>query len=445
MIPTFVSETARRSWGRVLAARHEVARPDSEAGLTLSLKRAQEAGVAALAYGLGRSYGDSNLNPDAALIETRRLDRFIAFDRANGTLRAEAGVSLDEILRLVVPHGFFLPTTPGTRYVTLGGAIANDVHGKNHHSAGAFGAHVRSIRLLRSDRGVVAIGPDQERELFAATVGGLGLTGIIVDAEIQLVPIPSAWIDQRTEPVKNLDHFFEIAEARAAAHEHTVAWIDCTAKGDRLGQGVFSSGDWARTGGLTPHGRQAGAALPFDLPGFALNRLTLKGFNTLYRRRQLMKAETARVHYSSFFHPLDAIRDWNRLYGRRGFYQYQSVIPFGGAQEATRAMLERISQSGQGSFLAVLKTFGEAPSPGLISFPVPGVTLALDFANGGASTLALMNDLDRIVAEHAGRLYPAKDGRMPASMFTSAYPSWRSLEDHRDPALSSAFWQRMTQ
>lgn len=400
--------------------------------------------MASLAYGLGRSYGDSNLNPEAALIETRRLDRFIAFDPRAGTLRAGAGVSLDEILRLIVPHGYFLPTTPGTRYVTLGGAIANDVHGKNHHSAGSFGNHVCAMRMVRSDRGVIEIGRYTEPELFKATIGGLGLTGIILEAEIRLDPIKSSRIEQRTEPLANVDHFFDLAETRAVEHEHTVAWIDCTASGGRLGQGVFSSGDWAESGGLVAHRAKTGPAVPVDLPGFALNPLTLKSFNALYRRRQLMKPAEANVHYSSFFHPLDTIRGWNRLYGGRGFYQYQAVVPFTTAREATRAMLERISVSGQGSFLAVLKTFGAKLSPGLISFPMPGATLALDFANSGERTLALMADLDSVVADAGGRLYPAKDGRVSASMFKSGYPAWETLEHQRDPAISSAFWQRVT-
>lgn len=445
MIPGFISETSRRSWGRVVTARHEIARPHSEAQIINSLARVQQAGFTALAYGLGRSYSDSNLNPDGALIEMRRLDRFIAFDCEAGTLRAEAGVSLDEILRVIVPHGFFLPTTPGTRYVTLGGAIANDVHGKNHHRAGSFGAHVRAMRLARSDLGIIEIGPESERELFAATVGGLGLTGIILEAEIRLVPIRSAWIDQHIEPLANVDHFFDIAKTRSREHEHTVAWIDCTATDDRLGRGVFSSGDWALTGRLNAHRKKAGPSLPIDLPGFALNRLTLRSFNALYRRRQLIKPAQKRVHYSGFFHPLDTIRHWNRLYGRRGFYQYQSVIPLPAARQATRIMLERISRSGQGSFMAVLKNFGDERSPGLMSFPMPGATLALDFANSGKRTLALLADLDAIVAEAGGRLYPAKDGRMPASMFKSGYPAWQTVERHRDPVLSSAFWQRVTQ
>lgn len=445
MTVTFQREKARRSWGRVVEAEHFVARPSapSEAQAVFDQARAEARTV--LPFGLGRSYGDSNLNPTEGLIETRRLDRLIAFDRETGVLRGEAGVSLDEILTIIVPAGFFLPITPGSRYVTLGGAVANDVHGKNHHGVGSFGRHVRSLTLARSDGSVRRITADSDPELFSATIGGLGLTGLILDVEISLVAIPSALIDQRTEAVRCIDHFFEIAEARAEEHEHTVAWIDCTARGDKLGQGVFSSGDWAPAGDHTAHKTGAGPALPVDAPSFALNPLTLRSFNALYRRRQLMKPAEARVHYAGFFHPLDSIRDWNRLYGPRGFYQYQSVVPFDTAQEATRAMLDRIAASGEGSFLAVLKSFGALSSPGILSFPKPGVTLALDFANRGAKTLALMADLDAIVKESGGRLYPAKDGRMTAEMFKLGYPDWSRVEAVRDPAISSSFWRRVTQ
>lgn len=436
------SET-HASWGRVVRVSHEVARPQTAQDADEALTNPPD-GLSVLPFGLGRSYGDSNLNPDGALIETRRMDRFIRFDRKTGLLAAEAGVSLDEILRVAVPHGWFLPTTPGSRLVTLGGAIANDVHGKNHHRAGAFGTHVRRVRLARSDGPSVDLTPDGSPELFAATVGGLGLTGLILDAEIALVCIPSAFIDQSIEPFANVDGFFDIAEARAERHEHTVAWIDCTARGDRLGQGVFSSGDWSEQGAFEPHKTGAGPTLPIDAPEFALNPVTLRVFNSAYRRRQLMKPARSTVHYGGFFHPLDLIGEWNRLYGANGFYQYQSVIGFADAREATRAMLKRISASGEGSFLAVLKTFGDRPSPGLLSFPSPGATLALDFANRGEKTLRLLADLDAIVREAKGRLYPAKDGRMSADMFKAGYPDWERVERLRDPAISSAFWRRMT-
>lgn len=445
MADSFVHSADHVSWGRVVRSAHQVARPGAPDRAAAALTAAAAADLPVLPFGLGRSYGDSNLNPEGGLIETTRLDRFIRFDREAGRLHAEAGVSLDEILRVIVPHGWFLPTTPGSRRVTLGGAIANDVHGKNHHRAATFGAHVKRFRLARSDGSITEVTLDAHPDLFAATIGGLGLTGLILDAEIALVRIPSAFIDQVTEPLANVDQFFDIAEARADQYEHTVAWIDCTATGARLGQGVFSSGDWAREGALTPHKSGTGPSLPVDAPGFALNPLSLKLFNMAYRGRQLMKPARARVPYGGFFHPLDTIGSWNRLYGAKGFYQYQSVIGPDAARDATREMLRRIAASGEGSFLAVLKTFGDQASPGWLSFPAPGATLALDFANRGAKTLRLLADLDAIVREAGGRLYPAKDGRMSADMFQAGYPQWERVEALRDPAITSAFWRRVTQ
>lgn len=441
----FQKEQGKRSWGRVVDAFHDVARPATPSDVPAILEASLASGRSALAVGLGRSYGTSNLNSGGNLADMVRLDRMIGFDREAGILHAEAGASLNDILRVIVPQGFFLPTTPGTRYVTLGGAIANDVHGKNHHQAGTFGRHVRAFTLARSDGSVRRVTPEGEPDLFAATIGGLGLTGVILDAEIALVPIRSAFIDQLIEPVRNVHHFMELAEMRARTHEHTVAWIDCTARGNRMGQGVFTSGNWSYSGGLSPHRASGGPSLPVDAPSFALNPVSLRAFNLAYRQRQLMKQRAARVHYAGFFHPLDTIGQWNRLYGPNGFYQYQSVVPFEAAGAATTAMLSRIAASGQGSFLAVLKTFGAKASPGLLSFPAPGVTLALDFANRGMTTLALLADLDDIVRDAGGRLYPAKDGRMTAGMFRAGYPDWEKLEAMRDPALNSDFWRRVTQ
>ncbi len=438
-------DTARRSWGRLPTGPHQTLRPRSREAAIAALEAARKAAASTLPHGLGRSYGDSNLNPDGGLILCRGLDHFIAFDRETGFLRAEAGVSLDDILRICVPHGFFLPVSPGTRQVTLGGAIANDVHGKNHHRSGTFGCHVRSLTLARSDGSVTELTPDDTTGLFAATIGGLGLTGVILEAEIALMPIPSAYLDRRIDRFANIAEFLELASERSSEFEHTVAWVDCTATGDRLGQGVFTSARWAKEGGHVLKPARSLPALPVDLPGFALNRWTLKGFNQVWRWRQGIKPQTAREAWPGLFHPLDALPGWNRLYGAKGFYQHQCVIPFAPAQETLTAMLSRIAASGQGSFLAVLKTFGDVPSPGLLSFPAPGVTLALDFANKGAKTRALLADLDAMVVEAGGRLYPAKDAHMSAQTFKAGYPSWEALEAVRDPALSSAFWRRVTQ
>lgn len=435
---------AKLSWGRVVKAKHRLATVRHREDIAKGFSAVRDAETTVLAHGLGRSYGDSNLNDSAALMDMQGLDQFIAFDKNTGILRAEAGVSLSEILKIVVPYGFFLHTTPGTRYVTLGGAVANDVHGKNHHSAGSFGENVLAIGLERSDRGHLTISRKVEPELFHATIGGLGMTGIITWVEMQLVGIPSALLNQSIIPFANVNEFFTLAKTDFQSFEHTVTWIDCTAKGANLGRGFFAGANWAPQGELKTHSDR-GLTIPLDAPNFTLNPFTLKAFNTAYRWRQAIKPAHAPIHYSGCFYPLDAIGKWNRLYGSKGFYQYQSVVPMSTAPEATREMLEIISQSGEGSLLAVLKTFGEKPGQGLLSFPKPGVTLALDFRNQGQKTLELMGQLDAIVSAAGGRLYPAKDGRMPAAMFQKGYPAWTEVEAIRDPLISSTFWRRVTQ
>lgn len=430
------------SWGRVLRARHAVAHPQWRDELSPLVAEGTADGRSLLAVGLRRSYGVSGLNPDGAVIDMTKLDRAIAFDPQTRRLRAEAGMSLAAVLRLLVPRGCFLPVTPGTRCVTLGGAVANDVHGKNHHRAGTFGCWVRRLGLLRSDGSAVELGPDDTTGLFAATIGGLGLTGLIDWVEIEAIPIASALMEVETIPFDALDEFFPLAAESDGAFDYTVAWIDCLATGGALGRGVFSRGRHAAAGPLATKPRTARRLLA-DLPGCVLNRLTVKAFNALYYHRARRNAGRATIPYDPFFYPLDMIGGWNRMYGRRGFYQYQSAVPPDAAHEVTRAMLTAVAASGEGSFLAVLKTFGDRPSPGMLSFPRPGVTLALDFANRGASTLALMARLDAIVREAGGRLYPAKDGRIPAEMFRAGYPNWREFARHVDPGFSSHFWRRV--
>lgn len=434
---------AIESWGRVVRSEHTVFKPMDRHVAQAAYAAAEKEGVTILGHGLGRSYGDSNLNPNQMLFATRSLDQFISLDPQTGLIRAEAGVSLSEIIEVAVPLGFFLPATPGSRFVTVAGAVANDVHGKNHHGAGCFGNSVNRFGMVRSDLGEIEVSPTSHAELFGATIGGLGLTGLITWVEFQLLPITSAYISEETLVFNHVDEFFEIERAHHDRFEYTVSWVDCTTKGDRLGRGVFSGGNWASSGGLDVH-KSGGPVLPFDLPSFALNPLTLKAFNAAYFMRQKMKRRNRQTHYSGFFYPLDSIRGWNRLYGRKGFYQYQSVIPMESAHQATKEMLNLVATSGQGSMLAVLKTFGSKPSPGLMSFPREGVTLALDFKNAGSRTLSLMAKLDEIVEAAGGRLYPAKDGRISAEMFQASYPQWVELERLRDPLISSAFWRRVT-
>jgi L-gulonolactone oxidase len=394
-----------------------------------------------LAVGLRRSYGDSCLNSEGVVIDTRGLDRFIAFDELTGILRAEAGVSLSQVLRLAVPRGWFLPTTPGTRFVTLGGALANDVHGKNHHRAGSFGCYVRCFGLVRTDgfRGTVT--PDGDPSLFAATIGGLGLTGVIDWIEIQLERIPSAFLEVEIVPFGNLDEFWALADESATHFEHTVAWIDAISRGAHFGRGVFSRANWRSGGGLKVHSDREWKRLPLETPPFLLNRFSVGVFNTLYCMTN--KAGRCAQHYAAFFYPLDGIQHWNRLYGQRGMYQYQCVVPPDSAHQAVHSLLKEITRSGQASFLAVLKTFGERVSPGLLSFPRLGATLALDFPNRGDDTLQLMSRLDAIVKGAGGALYPAKDGRINVEMFRRSFPKWEEFVRYGDKGLSSDFWRRV--
>jgi L-gulonolactone oxidase len=372
------------------------------------------------------------------------LDRFIDFDHSSGTLRAEAGAALGAIMALVVPRGFFLPVVPGTRFVSLGGAIANDVHGKNHHRAGTFGRHVNRLGLLRGDGMRLEVGPDSNSKLFSATVGGLGLTGIIEWAELKLERIASSQLEVELIPFAALSEFWQLADESNRTHEHTVAWIDATTEVRKVGRGVFSRGNWSDEGGFVVHHDRQQLTIPFEAPSGLTNGLTMRLFNRLYHAVQKRKARTRRQHYAQFFHPLDRISNWNRLYGRPGFWQYQCVVPRHAMKDAIAALLREISISGQVSCLAVLKTFGDIPSPGLLSFPMEGATLALDFPNKAHTTLALFSRLDAIVKEAKGRLYAAKDGRIPKELWRVGYPRLEQFIGYVDPIFSSDFWRRVT-
>ena len=397
-----------------------------------------------LPHGNGRSYGDSCLNPGGTLLHTRGLDRFIAFDSGTGILRCEAGVLLADILELAVPQGWFLPVTPGTRYVTVGGAIANDVHGKNHHVAGTFGHHVSGFELLRSDGERVACRPGDARGLFEATVGGLGLTGMITTVELRLRRVAGPWLETECHRFGALDGFFGLSRASVNDYEYTVAWVDCLARGPALGRGLFMRGNHAPA---MPERRPAeparSLAMPATPPVSLINGLTLRPFNAMYYRRQRAAVQRAIVHYGPYFYPLDGIRDWNRMYGPRGFLQYQCVLPPRFAAEGTAELLRQISASGLGSFLAVLKEFGNRPSSGMLSFPRPGTTLALDFPHTGPDLLALLERLDAVVDEAQGAVYPAKDARQRGERFRRAFPRWREFAAFIDPNFSSGFWRRI--
>lgn len=392
-----------------------------------------------LAYGAGRSYGDVCLAASGRLIDTRPLDRFIKFDPENGTLTAEAGVRLRDILALIIPRGWFLPVVPGTQEVTLGGAIANDVHGKNHHHKGTFGRHLIDLDLWRSDRGPLHCSPRENSELFGATIGGLGLTGVITSASIRLMPLGSSRLESRSIPFARLSEFFSLSDELDGKYEYTAAWLDCQSA---AGRGVFTAGRHSRDEYREfDEGRRL--SVPFTLPFSAVNRLTLPLLNRGWYWLNREAKASGGGSYRPFLFPLDGIGRWNRLYGRRGFQQYQCVIPRDNAQSALEELVRLIARSGTGSFLSVLKRCGSLASPGLLSFPLEGTSLALDFPQG-SSLASLFAKLDHLVSEAGGRLYPAKDAHMPAALFQQAYPAWETLESLRDPALLSAFWSRVT-
>lgn len=425
------------SWGRLVAAPHEVVAagdPARIAGILASVPKP------ALAHGMGRSYGDACLNPGGALVLTTGLDRFIAFDETTGCLACEAGMLLRDIQRLAVPRGWTLPVTPGTQLVTVGGAIANDVHGKNQHRAGSFGDHITRIHLVRTDGEAIECGPDREEGWFRATVGGAGLTGLIARAEIRLRRTPGPWLEAETIPYDNVGEFFRLADESEGGWEHTVSWVDCTAGSS--GRGLFMRANpVAREDGREPRARTR--AVPFTPPLSLVNRLSLRAFNAAYFRAGSRRRGRRIVHHEAFLYPLDNLRDWNRMYGPKGFYQYQCVLPRAAGQAAVEAMLDEVGRSGDGSFLTVLKTFGDREPPGLMSFPLPGVTLALDFPNRGEATERLFQRLDAIVRGARGRLYLAKDARMPRDLFEAGYPNLGEFLGYRDPGISSGLSRRL--
>ncbi|MDX2238565.1 MAG: FAD-binding oxidoreductase [Hyphomonadaceae bacterium] len=424
------------SWGRVERRAYPVARPRFASDLAAAIN-APDRPATVLPVGLGRAYGDSCLNAEGGLIVMTGLNRLIQIDEQGLILRAQAGLSLGEALRVLTPRGLFLPVLPGSQFVTLGGAVANDVHGKNHLMHGSFGRWVRRIGLQRSDREALSLASNDPGGLFSATIGGLGLTGAIAWVELGLIPIDSAYLDAEDVPFSTLDEYFQLM-AESESFEHRVAWIDCT----QPGRGVFTRAKMRDDGDLQPGRIEPRISAPFDGAGFLFNGLTLRAFNAAWAAAA--RPGTRRVHYARFFFPLDSVGDWNRFYGRRGFRQYQCVVPEVTARDAIPELLRAIADSGEGSMLAVLKAFGPKPSPGIMSFPIPGHTLALDFANRGDKTLRLLARLDEIVLEAGGRIYAGKDGRAPPRTFQRMYPRWLELERLRDPAIRSDFWSRVS-
>jgi FAD/FMN-containing dehydrogenase len=427
---------SQSSWGRLGAWQHDVLALSDRNQVIQQISRNQPG----IAYGMGRSYGDVCLNPGGVLWNTTRLNRFIDFDANNGRLICEAGVLLRDIQRLAIPRGWILPVTPGTQLVTVGGAIANDVHGKNHHVLGSFGDHLLGLKLARTDGETIVCRPDLLPDWFAATVGGFGLTGIITEVEIQLRRVVGPWLATETLPYANLDEFFRLADESEADWEHTVSWIVCISGGG--GRGIFMRGNPVDVGRpQEPTGRNL--AMPFVPPVSLVNKLSLSAFNMAYFNLKKWQAGLGIIHYESFFYPLDNLLEWNRMYGPKGFFQYQSVVPREVGQDAAQAMLGEVVRSGDGSFLAVLKTFGNRQAVGMMSFPQPGVTLAMDFPNKGARTLRLFERLDAIVRKAGGRIYLAKDARMPCDLFEAGYPRLAEFLRYRDPGISSALSRRL--
>ena len=391
--------------------------------------------------GMGSGYGDAALNAGSGVILHERLGRLLDFDPATGVLTAEGGACFADVIKVFLPRGWFLPVTPGTKFVSVGGAIAADVHGKNHHSDGSIGRFVLDLELLTGTGEVIHCSRDHNADAFFATLGGMGLTGAIVSARIQLRRVESGYVNVRYQRARDLDEALGLFAAGDKDHRFSVAWIDCLASGPSFGRSVLMRGDHAPAAALA--GRAADAPLappakrrtgvPFFMPPFVLNRWSVKAFNALFYARHTDR--DAVVDYDSYFYPLDSVAHWNRVYGRRGYLQYQAVLPHASARAGLVRLLERLVASRRASFLAVLKAMGPA-SGGLLSFPVPGYTLALDLPYSGPDVLEFLRGLDDVVLDHGGRVYLAKDTCMSPEAFERMYPAlgrFREIKARLDP------------
>jgi decaprenylphospho-beta-D-ribofuranose 2-oxidase len=395
-----------------------------------------------IARGQGRSYGDAALSVDGIVMLTERLDRFVSFDEQTGVLTAQAGATLAEVIKESLPRGWFPTVVPGTKTVSLGGCVAADIHGKNHHRDGSFGAHVKEIELVLADRSKVRCSPETEAALFWATVGGMGLTGLITEVAFQLTPVESSYLTVQHNRAPDLDACFDMLADSAWDDHYTVAWIDCLGAGRKLGRGVLMRGRHARREDLPVRLRSApyGSArrhfnLKFDFPSWVLNTAGVRIFNEFYYRLQSRGTRSFVADYESFFFPLDQIGNWNRMYGKLGFIQYQCVLPTAAARQGLQSLLEALATSGQTSYLSVLKRFGAAGS-GLLSFPLEGYTLTLDLPIGDPALFPFLDRLDAIVTDHGGRVYLAKDARLKAAALPAMYPrmnEWLAVKKQMDP------------
>ncbi len=388
-------------------------------------KRLVQSTRGCIPFGLGKSYGDSALCEQ--VIMTRRFNKLLDFDPDRGVVRCESGITLAELIDVFLPKGWFLKVTPGTKLITVGGAIASDVHGKNHHSAGCFSESVLSFKLMLADGSVVTCSQTTNRDLFRATCGGMGLTGLILEATLQLQHVRSAYIRERITRCDNLAEAFEQFEVYRDS-TYSVAWIDCLARKDSMGRCVLMTGEHDTDGDLTAR-PAASSTIPFELPGFILNKYSVAAFNQLYYYLHPTRPDTRRTTLDAFFYPLDRIENWNRMYGARGFTQYQLVLPKAVSYEGIRRILDKVSASGIGSFLAVLKLFGPQ-NDNYLSFPMEGYTLTFDFKIQ-PRLFPLLDRLDDIVTGHGGRLYLTKDVRMPRQVFNAGYPRLNNFMDVR--------------
>ncbi len=415
-----------------------VARPEKRRNAVATFL-AEDAGTLCL-RGLGRSYGDAAVNTGGRVLDMTRQDRMLSFDEARGVVECEAGASLAALIDAFLPRGFFLPVSPGTKFVTVGGAIANDIHGKNHHAAGSFGQFVEELTLLTPLGETLICSPEQHREEFWATVGGMGLTGLILSAKVRLQRVSSAWINVDYYKSRDLDDVLATMADSDDRYTYSVAWVDCMAKGASLGRSILMRGDHATPAQLS--GKRAERpfevkqgfpkAIPIDFPNFVLNPLSIRAFNEVFYAKHRTSQGNI-VDYDNYFYPLDGIHSWNRMYGKGGFAQFQATLPPESKQGLVK-LLEKLSGERRASFLAVLKCFGEG-SPGLLSHPMKGFTLTLDIPN--ASGLPqFLKDLDRILLDHGGRLYFAKDCASDAATIAQMYPrlpEFRAIRQRLDP------------